>query len=152
MLRFFFLAMAGLLLFSCFLLCVSSGSSGKGIVAARSKLVYLGTDGRLVYAPYNEQGDTIPDFSHCGYGGGGVPIPDVPVKVTLSPQAGSGDDLARIQAAVDEAGKLPVDSSSGFRGAVLLKKGEYRLSGTVKLSVSGVVLRGEGTAKRTARH
>ena len=39
------------------------------------------------------------DFSHAGYGGGGVRIPDVPAAVTVRP--GGGDDGARIQAALD---------------------------------------------------
>ena len=35
-----------------------------------SKLVYPGSDGRLVYTP-DEKGNIIPDFSHAGYRGGG---------------------------------------------------------------------------------
>lgn len=109
----------------------------------QSKLVYPGPGGRLVYRPYTTRGDTIPDFSHCGYGGGGGKIPDVPVKRTLAPAAGSGDDAARIQAALDQVAKLPRDRD-GFRGAVLLKKGRYRVGGPLTIGASGVVLRGEG--------
>lgn len=108
-----------------------------------SKLVYPGRDGRLVYKPYTDRGDTIPDFSRCGYGGGGVPIPDVPARITLHPEAGENDDLPRVQAAVDQVGKLS-PAGDGFRGAVLLTKGTYRLSGTLRLGVGGVVLRGAG--------
>jgi hypothetical protein len=64
------------------------------------------------------------------------------VKVRLAPAA-QGDDTARIQAALDEVARLP-RGADGLRGAVLLARGTYRLSGTLTLAVSGVVLRGEG--------
>ena len=63
-----------------------------------SRLVYPGKDGRLAYTP-DERGNRIPDFSLCGYRGGSVPLPDVPVRAELSPE--SGDATARVQAAVD---------------------------------------------------
>ena len=111
--------------------------------AAHSKLAYPGKDGKLVYKPYTDRGDTIPDFSHCGYGGGGVKIPDAVVRVTLAPEKAPQDDLPRIQAAIDQVAKLPADSR-GLRGAVLLRKGQYRLGGTLRIEAGGVVLRGEG--------
>lgn len=87
-------------------------------------------------------GNVVPDFSHVGYRGGGVPIPDVPAVVELSPQP-EGDDRERIQAALDQIGAMPLDEE-GFRGALLLKAGEYRVDGTLYLQHDGVVLRGEG--------
>ena len=78
-----------------------------------SKLVRPGEGGRLVYAP-DAQGNTIPDFSNCGYGGGGVAIPDVPVRVTLEPHD-TKDDGARIQAAIDSVAKMR-PGGDGFRG------------------------------------
>ena len=105
-----------------------------------SQLVYPGEDGKLVYVP-DTRGNVIPDFSNCGYMGGGVRIPDVPVKVTLGPA--DGDDGGRIQAAIDDVSGLPPDSK-GFRGAVLLKRGTYEIEGTLRIGASGVVLRGEG--------
>jgi hypothetical protein len=107
-----------------------------------SALVHPGPDGRLVYAPYNAQGDTLLDFSHCGYGGGGVPLPRAAEKIRLAPLAG-GDDTARIQAALDEVARLP-RGADGLRGAVVLGRGVFRVAGTLKISASGVVLRGEG--------
>ena len=66
----------------------------------RSALVTASADGRLSYQPYTERGDVLPDFSHCGFGGGGVALPDAVVKETLEPRA-DGDGSARIQAALD---------------------------------------------------
>jgi hypothetical protein len=102
--------------------------------------IFPGGDGKLVYVP-DEQGNTIPDFSHAGFGGGGMPIPMVPVKETVWPA--SGDNTANVQAAVDKVSALPLDKS-GFRGAVLLRMGYYKMAAPLKIQASGVVLRGEG--------
>jgi hypothetical protein len=101
-------------------------------------------EGRLVYGS-DQYGNHIPDFSTAGYGGGGVAIPDVPVRAVLEPMA-SGDDTARIQSAIEELAKQPLDAS-GFRGALLLHKGVYRIAGTINLNASGIVLRGEGSGE-----
>ncbi|MDP3069308.1 MAG: hypothetical protein Q8N18_03420 [Opitutaceae bacterium] len=108
---------------------------------AGSAWVQAGPDGHLAYRA-DERGNTIPDFSRAGYGGGGVRLPEATGAFTLGPQP-SGDDGARIQAALDEAGKRPVDAR-GLRGAVLLRRGLYRVEGTLAIRASGVVLRGEG--------
>lgn len=111
--------------------------------APHSKLVCPGPEGKLRYTP-DENGNTIPDFSNCGYHGGGVRIPDVAVKATVSPQPDSKDDTARIQNAINEVGKMPRDGN-GFRGAVLLKRGQYRIGDEpLHITTSGIVLRGEG--------
>lgn len=101
----------------------------------------MGPHGRLVYSE-DANGNRIPDFSNAGYMGGGVEIPDVPARVALEPQS-SGDDTERIQAAIDRVAALPLDQD-GFRGAVLLRAGEFRVSGSLRISASGIVLRGEG--------
>ena len=100
-----------------------------------SKVVYPGKNGKLIYAT-DENGNTIPDFSNCGYMGGGVKLPNVPERATVA----AGQD---IQAAIDTVSKMPPDKR-GFRGAVLLKKGVHKLSDSIRISASGVVLRGEG--------
>ena len=105
-----------------------------------SELIYPGKDGRLIYMS-DEKGNIIPDFSHAGYMGGGVKLPIVPVRVTVEP--GKGNDALRIQASIDRVSKMPLDKN-GFRGAVLLKKGRYELAEPIKISASGVILRGEG--------
>ena len=102
--------------------------------------VRAGDDGRLVYE-IAENGDRVPDFSHAGYGGGGVPIPHVPARVQVAPA--DGDDGARLQAAIDHVSSLPADAD-GIRGAVLLAPGRYDLAGQLKIRTSGVVLRGSG--------
>ena len=93
-------------------------------------------DGRLTYGK-DANGNRIPDFSRVGYHAGDATIPTVPVALTLAATA-SGDDTARIQAAVDKVG------AAGKAGAVLLGAGTYRLSGTIHITYSGVVLRGSG--------
>ena len=87
--------------------------------------VYPGPAGRLVYVP-DEQGNTIHDASHAGYRGGGVAIPTVPLRETIWPVA--GDNTAHIQAAIDRVSSRPLDAA-GFRGAVLLRAGYYRVAG-----------------------
>src|SRR2546427_691522 len=82
------------------------------------------SNGKLVYQPYTDQGDTIPDFSNCGYMGGGVKIPDVAAKITLRPETG-GDDTSRIQQAIDQLAAMPA-GHDGFRGAIVLARGAYR--------------------------
>jgi len=119
--------------------------TGAGRGSAESGLnyttrVYPGVDGKLVYVP-DAQGNIIPDFSNAGYGGGGVPIPYVPVKETV--WGVEGDATPVIQAAIDHVSALTPDEN-GFRGAVLLKMGYYDLLSPLTIAASGVVLRGEG--------
>src|SRR5690625_3856887 len=102
--------------------------------------VYQGENGNLIYES-DERGNRIPDFSNAGYGGGGVAIPDVPVKITLTPV--EGDNTGQIQAAIDKLAMLDRDSN-GFRGALLLKRGTYTIDGKLTVSASGIVIRGEG--------
>jgi len=104
------------------------------------KLAFYGEGGKLHYTP-DESGNLIPDFSHVGYYFGDSIIPDIPSKIVIMP--GEGDDGATIQAAIDQVSAMPVDQN-GFRGAVLLKSGTYHVAGQIKISTSGVVLRGEG--------
>jgi hypothetical protein len=70
------------------------------------------------------------DFSGAGYQGGGVKLPTVAGAQRLTPVA--GDNTAPIQAALDRA-----------TGAVVLAPGEYEIAGTLSITRSGVVLRGE---------
>ncbi|KAK9767668.1 hypothetical protein K7432_002352 [Basidiobolus ranarum] len=107
----------------------------------------LETD-KLVYRG-DAEGNKIPDFSHAGYKGGGVPFPSVPVVKVLYPHPNAVDDTQRIQAAINAVGSLPL-GNDGIRGAVLLKAGIYRVSETLVLNKDGVVLRGEGCGENPA--
>lgn len=131
------------LLFVALLLC-APGVAGEcfcvGRVAADEFAVQPGRDGRLQYRA-DELGNRIPDFSTCGYAGGDRDIPDVPAAVVVHP--GTGDDGARIQAALDKAASLPI-AENGFRGAVQLVPGEFQVAGQLVMHASGVVLRGAG--------
>ena len=108
---------------------------------AESEWVRVGANGKLAYNT-TAAGDRILDFSHAGYMGGGVAIPDVPVKRTLEPSGGA-DDTAAIQAAIDEVAAMPVEN--GFRGAVLLGPGTFPCAKTITISASGIVMRGSGS-------
>lgn len=95
---------------------------------------------RSEYAP-DAYGNTLPDFSHAGFRGGGIPLPElgdeIAVKATVSP----GED---VQAAIDAVSALPL-GAGGFRGAVLLLRGHHEVTTPLLISSSGVVLRGEGS-------
>ncbi|MBE2214961.1 MAG: pectate lyase [Opitutaceae bacterium] len=95
-------------------------------------------EGRITYAS-SANGDRVPDYSHAGYGGGGVPIPRVQARVRVDPA--EGDDGARIQAAIDFVSGLSADGR-GLRGAVQLAPGTFQIAGQLKIRASGVVLRG----------
>lgn len=115
------------------------------LIAAQSQWVHPGRGGKLVYAT-TPKGDRIPDFSYAGYEGGGVALPAVPAKRTVSPSG--ADDTAAIQKAIDEVSALPL--ANGFRGAVELAPGTFHCAQTLSISASGVVLRGAGSGGDTA--
>jgi hypothetical protein len=102
---------------------------------AKSEWAYIGTDHRLHYKT-DQRGNRIMDFSAAGYRAGGIALPTVAAAKRLTPVA--GDNTAAIQAALDEA-----------KGAVVLAPGDYEIAGTLAITRSGVVLRGEkGAALR----
>jgi hypothetical protein len=78
------------------------------------------------------------DFSFAGYGAG-APLPDVPAVLSVRPSG--ADDTALLQGAIDRVGGMP-QRPDGFRGAVLLAPGRYRIQGSLHLRDNGVVLRG----------
>ena len=98
-------------------------------------------NGQLVYKS-EPNGDRIPDFSYCGYMASEKAIPNnVAVKVIVPLM--KGDATNCIQSALDYVAGLPLDAT-GFRGAVLLQKGNYEVSGQLVITASGIVLRGSG--------
>jgi hypothetical protein len=110
--------------------------------AGRSEWARLDRSGKLVYKT-TERGDRILDFSYAGYMGGGVQIPNVPVKKAVSPSG--ADDSAAIQGAIDEVSQRPL--VDGFRGAVLLTAGHFRVSSPVTIAANGIVVRGSGAGE-----
>jgi hypothetical protein len=109
------------------------------VLHAQSHWVTLEPDGKLAYGHY-KTGDRIADFSSAGYKGGGVALPTVSTKRSISPSG--KDDTAAIQQAIDDVAKLP--SVDGIRGAVELATGTFHCSGTLEIATSGIVLRGAG--------
>lgn len=109
--------------------------------AQTSAWVYFGDDKRLHYAT-DARGNRIMDFSYAGYAGGGVKLPNVRTRIDVPPSG--GDDTAAIQAAIDAVSVLPINKK-GFRGAVQLEAGSYKVSSTLEIAASGVVLRGSGS-------
>lgn len=97
-------------------------------------------DGKVIVVPH-DNGDRIVDFSVAGYMACEKPIPTVPAKVQLKPPEGDATDL--INTAIEQVAAMPTDGN-GLRGAVELQPGTYRINGQIKLSASGVVLRGSG--------
>ncbi|MBB5436499.1 hypothetical protein HDC92_000163 [Pedobacter sp. AK017] len=125
---------------------VQAKASKKDKDPGKSEWIYFGADGKLVYKK-SAKGDRIMDFSHAGYMGGGVALPDVTVKVTVKPPGDvNADCTALIQAAIDKVSALPLDKN-GFRGAVLLAPGTYPCAKTIKITADGVVLRGSGKSE-----
>lgn len=98
---------------------------------------------RLIY-DRDDFGNRIPDFSNCGYAGADQEIPNVAAGIVVKP--GDGDDGRRIQAAIDSVAKLPI-GADGFRGAVLLAPGQFEVNGQLRISHSGIVLRGAGAGE-----
>ena len=100
-------------------------------------------EGKLSFTTDN-QGNQIPDFSFAGYRNSEVAIPNLDNKIFVSQQ--EEDATQKIQNAIDYVSALKPDKS-GFRGAVLLDKGTFKISGTLYIRKSGVVLRGSGNSE-----
>ena len=85
------------------------------------------------------------DYSYCGYYRSEKPIPSAKVVAYVQPTG--GDDAAALQAAIDRVSRMKPDKLTGLRGTILLAEGTYRLSQPLRISTSGVVLRGSGREK-----
>lgn len=95
-------------------------------------------DGKIIYALDNKS-NRILDFSYCGYKSSEVDIPDMNNVIFVPHQETDASDI--IQHAIDYVSALKPDAK-GFRGAVLLEKGTFNLGKSIRISSSGVVLRG----------
>lgn len=103
-------------------------------------------EGKLSFTT-DAKGNQIPDFSYAGYMASEKAIPNVENKIFVPKQ--EEDATLRIQAAIDYVSNLK-PNKSGFRGAVLLDKGTFKISGTLFIKKSGVVLRGSGNNENGA--
>ena len=99
-------------------------------------------EGKLQYAT-DQQGNRILDFSYCGYRNSNEMIPDAVVVYTLSP---SENDSELIQGHIDALAKLPANEY-GLRGTILLREGIYHLDEPLRITASGIVLRGADKEK-----
>jgi predicted peptidase len=105
-----------------------------------SKHVEFNKDSTLTYIP-DAHGNTLPDFSRVGCYQNAKPLPIVPVVKTIEAVGENSQQV--IQKAIDQVAMMPI-GKDGFRGTILLKKGIYKIPGTINIAVSGIVLRGEG--------
>jgi Family of unknown function (DUF6298)/Putative collagen-binding domain of a collagenase len=80
------------------------------------------------------------DFSFAGYEAGRS-VPSVQGVLAVKPSG--GDDTALLQGALDRVASMAV-GADGFRGAVVLSSGRFRVEGQLHMRASGVVLRGAG--------
>jgi hypothetical protein len=126
-------------LIAAFVFCYNVLSSHAQDIPPTTSLVYPGIDGRLLYVA-DSLGNKFPIF-----------LMQV-IKVvaclfqccnqrTVWPLPGNNAD--NVQAAIDRVAALPLDAT-GFRGAVLLKMGTFKLEKPITIKASGIVLRGEG--------
>ena len=105
--------------------------------------IHITDQGKLEYK-IEANGDRVPDYSYCGYKASEELIPNVPIKLVISET--DEDATLLLQSAIDYVSSLPLDEN-GFRGTILLKEGIFKIKGNLKLSSSGVVLRGSGSSE-----
>lgn len=129
-----------LLVLSCFVIFFSANVS---VAQSTFPDIVKTKEGKLSFTT-DSQGNQIPDFSYAGYMASEKAIPNVDNKIFVPKQ--EEDATQRIQAAIDYVSNLKPDKS-GFRGAVLLDKGIFKISGTLYIKKSGVVLRGSGNTE-----
>lgn len=122
----------------CYIFCLVADLTAQ--MTWQSALLSVENNGILTYNADNN-GYKLPDFSHAGYKGGGVDLPEVATVKTISPIV--GDNTKHIQDAIDYVGNLP-KNSEGIRGALLLNTGKYEIYGSIYVKYDGIVLRGVG--------
>lgn len=86
------------------------------------------------------------DYSTCGYHASEICIPNMKNVVTVNAEA--GDCYESLQRAINYVATLKADKN-GHRGAILLGEGTFRISHPLRITTSGIVLRGMGRDKTT---
>ena len=112
-----------------------------GLCAAELPVSFVGSGPELKYLK-TERGDQVCDFSHAGYGGGGVPFPTSNNKKSVG--LVSGDASEAIQSAINQVASMPL--VEGVRGTVELSAGTYNCSKTLAIKTSGIILKGAGSS------
>jgi len=95
-------------------------------------------DNKIAYTK-DAKGNSILDFSYCGYKSSEQDIPTLNNVIFVPKQEGDASEI--IQRAINYVSALKPDAH-GFRGAVLLDKAVYNLNKNLWITASGVVLRG----------
>lgn len=85
----------------------------------------------------------LPDFSYAGYRSGERPIPDYPVKTRVDAFGARGDDD------LDDTAAFQAALAATESGAIMVPPGRYIISGVLRITRPGVVLRGSGAARTT---
>lgn len=118
-------------------------------------LLWTSVDGRLVRT-VSSNGDSVPDFSFCGFEASSGAIPNVPTVFVLEPNG--VDDTHAIQSALDQLSQREFKAANSgamasgtiesgtWRGALVLAPGIFRISSTLYLRGDRVVLRGSFSA------
>lgn len=78
------------------------------------------------------------DFSTCGYHASEQAIPNVPAVYTIPVS-----NPEYIQQAIDKL-SAQKPNKQGFRGAIVLQAGEYHITSPLRISASGIIIRGAG--------
>jgi hypothetical protein len=128
------------------MICIAGYFSGIAFITPiyaqsnKQAVISISEQGHLDYH-VDSLGNRVPDFSYAGYRAGETIIPTIAVKAVVP--VIKGDATLYIQAALDYVASLPLDKN-GFRGAVLLREGNYEVGGSLLINASGIVLRGSG--------
>ncbi|MFH1499160.1 MAG: glycosyl hydrolase family 28-related protein [Verrucomicrobiota bacterium] len=114
-------------------------STHAGAAPAPTTLSKLwGRDGELWSAA-----GRLPDFSYAGYRNGEREIPDYPVTANVVDFGAKGDDDQ------DDTAAFQAALAATESGAILIPPGRYIITDILKITRSGVVLRGAGATRTT---
>lgn len=108
------------------------------LATAASTAVLAGKPKKEIFIPM--------DYSTCGYHASEKNIPNVRNVVTVGYTDGDASD--RLQKAIDYVASLKADKN-GVRGTILIGEGIFRLKRPLRISTSGIVLRGMGKNRTT---
>lgn len=86
------------------------------------------------------------DYSTCGYHASETTIPNAPVVAFVEWQA--GDCSTIIQQAIDQVAKMK-PQANGIKGAILLGEGTFPINQPLRITTSGIIIRGMGRDKTT---